>query len=92
MGLNSSDCSHSLQLDFFRSVAASFLMEFDLFNGRAFSADFGLECDRGFYGAIDVFKLLFLQSNGSVYCGAIDDGELENGNCDAITLFFSCKI
>ena len=56
MGLNSSDCAYSLLSDFCKAFGANLLMKNDIFNGRAFSANCGFECETGICGAVSVFK------------------------------------
>ena len=84
IGLNCSDCSHSLLSDSCKVFAANLLVEFDLFNGRVFSANCGLECEEGICDAIAVFQLGLLSLCDSVNCEAIDFEVLECGKCDAI--------
>ena len=56
IGLNYSDCLHSLMSDFCSVDAANLLMECDLCKGQLFSAKNGFEIIRGNCDAIDVFK------------------------------------
>ena len=53
------------------------------------SANWGFECDKG--GAIEVFELYLMRSDGIRFYEAIDDEDFEFGNCDATNLFINCK-
>ena len=57
IGFNCSDCSHLLLCYFCKAFAANLITEFDLFNGRAISANCASECDKGNCDAIDVLKI-----------------------------------
>ena len=46
-------------------------MEFNIYNGRVFSANFCFECDEDICNAIGVFKLELLRLCESVNCGTI---------------------
>ena len=71
IGLNFTDCSHSLLSEFCNVDAANLLIECDLCNGRTFCAKFGLEGVKGICDKIEDFKLGLLEIFGIVNCDKI---------------------
>ena len=56
IGLNCSDCSHSLLSDSWKAFAANLCKEFDLCNGRLFIACCNIECEEDVCYATGDFK------------------------------------
>ena len=85
-------CSLSLISEFCNASALNLLTEFDIFEGLNCSAGCCLKHDNGISGAFDVLEKFIIRFFGWVNWVAVGSQRSEFGNCDAVNIFFNCKI